>query len=305
MRRILLFVYMPLITVYLLMSLLYPTDPATIHKYHLDLTAARAVSLGVAIPFIAIWLIAFYGSYALKEYSLRIKRHRDGAAFVMLATGVQITALYLPIRAVTKAVLNYTAHLHPVLAPYTTTVITYVNLLFPLVGFICINRAAKQLTDMAKARASLRALHLLGLTFIGLGVLYCYVIFTSKGDIAPTNWLITTQQYIPTFLRITTVMIPNLYMWLVGLIAVYEIYLYQKYAQGVLYRQALRLLSIGLAAVIASSILLQFITALSPHLTKLSLRNTLVITYSMLFLLGAAYITIARGVQQFKKLDEL
>src|SRR5260221_7255730 len=115
MKRVLLYFYIPVVTLYVALAIVFPTDPGTIARRHLTLGQARFMALSVAVPLIIIWLLALYSTWRLKEYSNRIKGYHDGTAFEKLASGMQLLAVYLPLRSVVKVSLNYFAHLYPLL----------------------------------------------------------------------------------------------------------------------------------------------------------------------------------------------
>ncbi len=305
MKRMIFYFYLPLIAWYVFMLIIFPVDQATIARRGLSPIEARVFSLSVAVPLIVIWLIAHYGSWYLSEHGRSIKKYPDGLPLMKLGTAMQLLALYLPIRTVIKITCNYLAQLWPSILSVTNIAITYINLVIPLVAFILISQAAHDLGKLAKVRASLRSIYILSLAFIGLGVLYCYAVFTVTGSIPPTNWLITTMEPIPLPIRIVTVIIPYLFMWAIGLISVFKIYLYQQQVEGLIYRQSLKLLSAGLAAVILTSIALQFIIAVAPSIQNLPFGAILTLAYGCIMLLGAAFFTIALGVGRLRKLEEV
>lgn len=305
MKRKTIFIYLLLTAFYLFMTYTFPVDQATIDRRHLSLTQARIISLSIALPMILVWFMALYCSLKLYTYSQNIKKSSDGAVLMQLALGVQIIAWYLPIRALVKIVLNYTASRHPGSLTAMNAIITYVNLIIPLVAFVIISRATYALGRLAKIKNSLGIIYGLGLTIILLAVAYCYASFRTEGTIAPSNWLVTTQAAINLPVRTLTIVIPSLFMWFIGLVSVCQIHLYQKQIKGVVYRQAWRQLSIGLMAVILLSIVIQFLTATAASLQNLPFAAILVIAYCCILLLGLAFVVMARGVQQIKKLDDI
>jgi hypothetical protein len=304
MKRIFTYVYAPLIVIYLALSVVYPTDPATIARRGLSIGEARFIALTVAVPLVIVWLFAFYGSWRLKAYAKSIEQHPDGAAFIKLATGIQLIALYLPIRSVTKILLNFLAYHHPSLTTATNLIITYINVLIPLVAYMLIGQAAHRLCVLGKVHVSLRARYSLTLVFSILAVTFCYT-SCSSDSLSPSDWLVVTQYNITPALRLLTIVIPYVFMWFVGLMAVYEIASYQTSVKGVFYRQSLRLLSIGLALEILASIGTQYVTAIASTLRSLPTGLVLSIAYTFLLVVAVAFIMIARGVDRIKKLEEV
>lgn len=305
MRRLAIYIYTPLAVAYIALSYIYPLDHATLGRRQLDLIVARIVSVSVAILFVAVWYLALYASAQLRSYSIKIRLYRDGPAFVDIANGVQLLAFYLPARNVTKIVLNYEVFLHPSFTSLANVFITYASLAIPLVAFILIGRGAQRFESVAKTRVSLPELYALGMSFILLTVWYCYASFTHANNTLSANWLVTIPSALPPLLRTVTIIMPYIFMWFVGLIAVYGIILYQRYVQGIIYRQALKFLSLGLALLIIISIIIQFVTASIGELQASAFAIVLAITYGLIIFLGLAFGLIARGVRNLWLLDHI
>lgn len=299
------YVYGILSIFYLALSYVYPSDHHTLIKQHLTVPHARLISLSISLLMIGIWWVAYRVSERVWEYGTSIRQEVDGPPFMLLGGALRLMALYLPIRMVCKLSLNYLASLHPSWLETTNTIITYANLILPLVAFVLIGRAAQKLAELAKVRVTLLSLYINSLIFITLGVLYCYTVFSVHGIPSPTSWFVTTQQQIPLLLRVITVIIPYTFMWFVGIRATHQIYLYQKHAKGIFYRMALRWLSIGLVGIVATSILLQFLTATAANLQHLRFRTMLIMAYTVILLLGLSFLVMAKGLRRLKLIDEV
>lgn len=299
------YIYIPIAAFYLLLSYIYPLDNATIARRHLGVSAAQAVSFSVAVCMLALWVIALYSASRLRQYSSSIRQYQDGAAFVSLSAGVQLLAWYLPVRGIAKLAFNYWSYLNPAISTPSNILMTYGNLLISLIAFLLIGRGAHAFMSITRARVSLRLVYLLGGAFIVLAVWYCYTSLTASSDIMPYNWLVIAQHGIPILTRLATVVAPYLFMWLVGLIAVYEILLYQRNVKGIVYRRSLQLLSSGLAAVVVVSICLQLATANARSLQMLPFALVVTVTYSLIILLGIAFVLILKGVDRLQQLERL
>jgi hypothetical protein len=304
MKRWLLAYYLPLAVIYIVMSVVYPMDPLTIARRHIGIDEARVMALSVAITMIVLWLLALYASWQMKNYSRSIREHPDGKALMTLATGLQVVALYLPLRSVLKIVLNYSANNHPSLETATNLVITYYSLVFPLIAYYFISRGAFELAALAKAKISLRARYILIAIFAAIGASFCYASSASK-ELTPSDWLIVTDYNIVPALRVATILIPYMFMWAVGLLASYEIILYQQNVKGIFYRQSMKLLAIGLSLEIGASIIIQFITTISSSLRSLPTAAVMLIAFSVLTLVGVSFVIIALGVRKLKRLEEV
>lgn len=305
MKRILVFGYTPLAILYLFLSYIYPTDPSTITGRHLSLKQARVFALAFAVIFIFIWLLAFVASWKLLEYSQSIKDYQDGKAFVLLAFGMFVLALYLPFRSVTKILLNYTAHVHPSFTKASILLITYTNVLIPLVVYIYISRGGHRLFSMVRGKAPSLHITILSLILSVIGAMYCYVIFTSIVKLTPADWLIMVDYAVAAPLLIFTLVIPFLFMWTIGFIATYQIYYYRKNVKGIIYRDSLKLLSFGLTLEIIASIAAQYITAIASNVRRFPGAIMILIVFAVLLLVVFSYVLIVLGVKKLRAFEEV
>jgi hypothetical protein len=104
---------------------------------------------------------------------------------------------------------------------------------------------------------------------------------------------------------VVSVIIPYLYAWFVGLLAAYEIMLFSRHSKGVLYRQSLSLLALGLVVIIASSIALQYMNSIQPRVGHLMLSYHLIITSIFRIIGGGGFVLLAVGANRLKKIEEV
>lgn len=304
-KRILPYAYGIFSICYLVLSYIYPSDHHTMLRQHLSEPHARIISMTISVLMIGIWWVAYRVSERVWDYGMSIRKEVDGPPFVLLGAALRLMAIYLPVRMVSKLSLNYLASLHPSWQSVANTILTYSNLVFPLIAFVLIGQAAQKLAILAKVKVSLWSLYANAIIFITLGVLYCYTVFSVHGIPSPTSWFVTSQQQIPMLLRVITVVIPYTFMWFVGIRAAHQIYLYQKHAKGIFYRLALKWLAVGLVGILATSIFLQFLTATAANLQNLRFRTMLILAYLVVFLLGISFLVMAKGLRKLKLIDEV
>ncbi len=302
-KRILVILYAPAAILYLLLSFKYPTDPATIALRHLSLAEARTIAISFAAVMIAIWGLAIYASWKLREYSQSIKDYKDGKAFMYVAYGLQLLAVYLPLRSLMKISLNYLAHLHPSLSTASYVIITLINVLVPLAVYLLISVGGYALSNLVRGKIPNRHMYYLIAVFCIISAVYCYAVFSPQTRLTPADWLITIDYKINYPLRIFTIAVPNLFMWAIGLIATYHIYLYQKRVKGVFYRDSLRPLSLGLALEILASIVGQFVTAIAANIRHFPTDIMLAIVIAILSLTAAAYLLMIKGVRKLNMFE--
>jgi hypothetical protein len=151
-RRLQFYLYLSLILIYLVITLLPAPDALVLQHYHLSATSYRLVDLAVVLPFIAIWLIAYYGFSRLRRYSELIANSRDGHQVFRLSQGLMVLAYGLPFAAIANAWLTYLSRHNMVSASMATIVHHYVDVIFPVIAFFVISIGARRLSDQVKAR---------------------------------------------------------------------------------------------------------------------------------------------------------
>jgi hypothetical protein len=288
--------YIVFIIVYAGFILLPVPAAATLAQYKVSVLGLRLIDLTIILIVAAIWFAGFYGYAKLHTYSGLIKGDKDGKQVAKLTKGIFLLVMWLPVSSVISAVLNYFSMKHPGLMPAAIIIKNYVNLLFPLAGFIFISRGARGLSELVRQRPSYLAANawILSLTYVGL-VYYRLVATTyHRADV----------YHMPIWLILTTLVAPYVYMWSIGLLAVYEIYHYRRKVKGVLYRKSWDFLALGLGWLVLASIILQYVTTLSAHLAHLNIYWILLIVYSLLLLLSVGFVLIAIGTRKLQRIEE-
>jgi hypothetical protein len=141
------------------------------------------------------------------------------------------------------------------------------------------------------------------MVFVLIGVAYCFLMFRRfAGDSLGST---ANPYYLPFWLILVTMVIPYLYAWYVGLLAVCELVIFSKQSRGVLYQQALQQVAYGLVIVVAGSIAIQYVGSIVPSTGHLILGTSLAATYAIRLTSVVGYIMIARGALSMKKIEEV
>lgn len=288
---------------YIVLIFVLPPNQEVMKRHHLSAFDYKTLFLTLNLPVILAWLAAFLGYAKLREYANLVRNTPEGPHLSKLAIGLAWLAWGLPIRALVTLVLNGLSNEWSSL--YSTAVIigNYTRLIFPLVGFSVIGIASRGLMDMARVKFNFIASRVIALLFMGAGVLYCFMTFKHFN---PSSLSSTDNPYfMPIWLVVLTIIVPFLYTWFVGLLASYEIILFSRNTNGVLYRRAFGMLVLGLLIVIASSIVLQYIRGIQPradHLT-LDFHATMVSIFRLIN--GGGFVLLALGAAKLKKIEEV
>ena len=295
--------YAGFIVLYLLLVILLPANKIAMNTYHLNSFKYHLLLLLVVLPFIGIWFAAFYGFSKLQKYALSIRSATEGRDFHHLAAGSGWLAYALPLSAILSIVLNSLTNHYAGFHAAAVIINNYVGLLLPLVAFTLYSNSARNLSTRSNIRLSLQAGRLLIFVFATLGVFYCYFTFRNLGVGSLTST--SNAFFLPAWLAVTTIVMPYLYIWFNGLLAAYEITLFAKKVTGVLYRQALRLVSLGIATIIISSIASQYLTSITPRSGSLGLNYVLILIFIIELLMAGGYSFIAFGAQRLQRIEDV
>lgn len=295
--------YLMFTGLYFLLAIFMPPVNETMVAYHLNPLQYHVLLFVVILPIIPIWFAAFYGYDKLRAYADSIKKTAEGEDFAQLAAGAGWLAYSLPIPAIISIILKTSANYHAGFHPAAIIISNYLNLLLPLIAFSILSNSARALTTHANMRIAIGQAKGMIIAFVTLGVLFCYFTFRHFNLISLNS--VDNAYYLPVWLAVMSIIIPYLYAWFIGLLAAYEITLFAKQTRGLIYRQALSYLGYGVAAVIISSIALQYLLSLAPKNSSLSLNYLLAGVYIIQIIAALGYSLIAFGATRLKKIEEV
>jgi len=102
-----------------------------------------------------------------------------------------------------------------------------------------------------------------------------------------------------------TMVLPTVIIWTIAGQAIINLYAYQKNVQGSTYRRIYKLLSVGLATVLAFYVLITMLTTLSGFLSGSRLAVVLTFLYIIIIAYGAGFVVIAQGARKLRLLEEV
>ena len=300
------YVYVGAAAVYVSLIFLVPTEAATLERYKLSEFRADLLSLSIAIPLLVIWFAAFYGYDKFKHYAQTIGSAPDGHAFNYIANGLGILAIGLPITSILSSLSNFLTVDSPDLIPATTIIRNYVSILIPLAAFWFIYKGSQQLTKVASRRKKQsRHNDSVAMLTAFLAVFYTYLIFQNPNREVPDGDAWRATYYLPDLLVLFTIILPYLYIWLLGFRAVLNISTYMSSVKGVLYKQMLGHLAKGLTGIILISIVLQLLVNFGSLFRSMSLAPLLGIIYLLLTAMAVGYVYVAAGAKRLQKIEEV
>lgn len=267
---------------------------------------ARLLSLSVVIPISFIWFLAFYGYSVFRDYARVIQKAKDGRAFSEISTGLAILAVGLPVSTIISSLTRIMTRSRADLIPALTVMNHYVTIALTVFAFWYIHKGALRLQKLTSEQPGGRDWSLLLSGFVGLALTYVYLVFANPAR--NSSELSLNGQaifYLPDWLIVMTIILPYLYVWYIGLASGFYVNYYQKKVSGSIYKQAFRLLALGIIGVIISSILRQYITATGNLLADMRLAPLLVIIYTLLMAIALGFVLIAMGARKLKHIEEV
>jgi hypothetical protein len=289
--------------VYLLLVLFLPANKASMHEYHLSAMQYHVLIFLIVLPIVVVWFSAFYGYAQIKAYADKISDTEEGKGFTQLARGFKWLAWGFPIPAILKIIMNSIVNDHVGFKGADIIIDSYVTLLVSLIAFTIISNGARGLTNTKQFFISQRTIRWLVACFVAIGVTYCFLTFRQL-DI---HHLTSTNNpfYLPSWLMVSSITIPFLYTWFIGILAAYEIIMYGRRSSGILYRRPTRTLALGVALIIVGSIALQYVTSVVPRSAHFSLNGMLLTTYVIRFIAGIGYFILVVAANRLRKIEEV
>jgi hypothetical protein len=296
--------YLLLIIIYLLQTFATKVNPAVLSKYRIDSLEDRFLSLTVVLPYIIIWLIALVGYLGLQNYAKSLGREKDGVAFQGIAHGVLWLSLWLPLSSIIGDFVSQYYTDHPSATANLVRLDNYINLVILLLGTWLLYKGTEKLLNVMQYKKKVLVSQPFLYAYLILSGLYIYFTFQDPARQFPTHTVTVASYYESNWLLFLTLVIPRLIYGFLGLVAIYNIYLYNVKVKGALYKQALKHLAQGLIAVIISTMILRCIQSLATPLEKFSLAAVLVLVYVLLLIIAIGYVLIAKGAQKLQQLEE-
>jgi hypothetical protein len=272
-----------------------------VNSYGLNHFHIRLLELTLVVPLIMVWFIALWGSLRFKRYAMSIYEAADGRALNTVANGLLLLVSSLAINGVVQVMGKLIAE--KVGLEATTIVANYVSVTLSLVAFAVICRGAWRLAALVEFQGVRRS-QLYGLAvLVIMGALYAWLLAHNPDRLTSANPDQITPYYLPDWLLLSTIVLPYIVLWNLGLTAVVAVNSYRRYAKGIIYRNALSRLVAGLSTIILALVVLQLTNAIGPSLVHLGLSSILSLIYLLLFVYGVGHVLVALGARRLAKIE--
>lgn len=297
-------IYLILVAAYLVQSLIVPADKSSLHLYHLTSSSFKLLILSIEIPYVVIWLIAFYGYLRLRDYANKIKQEKDGQGYFALSKGIFCLVIWLPISAILPNLFKQIYVHHATTTASLVRLNVYIDLLILLFGFYYIYIGSQKLLNVVSNNRFSASLPII-LLFIVYSCFYMFLALHDPARRVPVDGVPVATYYEPDWLITLTVIIPRLCYWFLGIQAVYNLFMFRRIVKGKIYKDGMRTFALGVSGTVIITMLLRGLESVSTALTKLHLNSLIIIIYILLIIIAIAYLFIARGSRQLQRLEEL
>lgn len=294
-----------IVTFYLLISFGTPVNPNILERYRMDVLEYQVMRATLAVPLIAVWFAALYGFSYVLNYAKKIKDSPDGQGFFWVAVGLGVMAFGLPLNSVLGLMASRAVSLELISQPTSTIITTHLSVGYQLASFALIAYGTwKLLHVLRKIRIPRRDI-VIGVSVLAIiGIFYTTSALNNPSREIPVPPATTATYYMNDMLIFTTIILPYLLAWVCGVFAFIAMRTYQRNIDGLLYKKALLKLNFGVLFIIATSVVLQFLTAAVTALYAWQLGSLVVLLQFFVFAIGAGFVYVALGAKSLIRLEE-
>lgn len=295
--------FVAMAVLYVVQSILAPVEDETLEKYHITILRVHELALTIGLPYVVIWIIALVGYLRLRMYTESLGKSKDGVAFGLITKGVFWFTLWLPLSALISAAGSYALFYHESATANIIRLEVYSVILILVPAFVYVYMGSKALLRVTRAR-QLPYRQWLTFAYIAFSTIYTYITFHDASRRMATGTSEYATYCLPDWVILTTIVIPRLLFWYFGVLALSNILAYREKVAGIIYRDALRRLVLGLGGIVFLVIVLRTLQSFNNVLGELSLTGVLVLAYVVLALMAVGYVLIAKGAKKLLLIEE-
>ncbi len=296
--------FIALMVLFAVQTFILPVSKEALAIYHLTPHQYMYLVLIVKIPLIAAWSIAFYSYRRLREYATQIKDAPEGGDYDSIAKGTGWLAWGFAIPPVIGAFLGLIAQTHPVFRTVSASYNTYIYLLVTLVGLSYIGSGIHKLARRSSVNFEMKHIRYLVAVLVAMSVLFGVLIATRLHHVTELGDSYNSF-YVPNIMVWSTIVFPYLYAWCIGIIAAFELSMVARRTTGVIYKQALLYLTIGLITIIVAMVALQYFRAIIPRTGSLTINGALIMAYAIYAVNAVGSVLLAVGVKRLKRIEDI
>ena len=140
-------------------------------------------------------------------------------------------------------------------------------------------------------------------TIILLSIPYIYLVLQNPLRSQSVSPGLTSTYNLPDVLIFSTIVLPYIISWLLGLLALTNMTVFGKETKGIFYKNALKIFYNGFWIIIILAIALQYLTQFSLFFSNATLSIILFIIYLILLADIVGFISMALGANRLSKIE--
>lgn len=297
-------VFIALSAIYLLEVFFIPPDTATLTKFDISEAKAKLLTLTIALPIIAIWMIGCYVYTRFKSYAESIAGDKDGNAFAIIRAGLLPLFLWLPISVTFSSMATYLYHRHPSWTVPMVIINNYLNLIFIIIGFYLIHKGTSKLIRMKDDDRASSWKYAANVPLVIISLIFIFLSLNNPARQFPTYDTPIAAYYLPDWLLVATVLLPYILVFYYGFFAVLNLYIFRVRVRGVIYKNAVEYFAKGLLCIVTSIIFIRYLTNLTTIFTNATLKFILLILYLLIVLLLLGFIMLIKSVKKLQDIEK-
>lgn len=295
--------FIGLMILFLALTFVLPVSNNATATYQLTDLQYRYLLLLVKVPLIAAWSIAFYGYRRLYNYAQRIADAPEGEDFAAMARGTGWMAWGFAIPPVISSFLGIFADSHPAVRTFSTSFNSYLYLIVTVIALSFIAAGIRKLARRSKVSLEMKHTRFLVFALVGMSVLFCSLIAGRlHGNSLSDSY---NAFYVPNIMVWTTIAVPYLYAWGLGIVAAVELILVARRTSGIIYKQALQYLATGLITLILTMSALQYFRAIIPRNGHVTINGALIMIFAIYAVNALGGVLLAIGAKRLKRIEEI
>jgi hypothetical protein len=287
--------------VYITASLLAPLGA---NRFNLTPAKTHLLQLTIYLPIVLVWWIAVFGAERFKNYTRRIKEHKDGRGLNKISTGLIILVVSIILGGL-FGVLRPWALQNGWLAAFTN-INNHLSVVGPLIAYGFIYAGSVDLKKLPKKHPTDYKRTVILLLFLALIAAWYIVQLVGYEYLETTpNPARYSSFYMSTPLVLLTIALPYLVGWGLGIKAALNLAEYRRQVKGLIYREMLLRLVIGTLVVIGFYFAVQLLVAFSTFFARAGLGAILLVVYLLILSYAVGFLMIASGARKLSRIEEV
>ena len=286
--------------IYVALTLLAPIKP---NNFDLSNMQVRLLQLTLVVPILVIWFLIVFGGVRFKNYALLIKGSDEAKGTSLVANSL----LFIGFGGIIVNIFNLGHNfVGAQLTEEFTIAHNLLNVLVQLGSYGLLYVGSTHLLKSigvkgADARKSIYPQLAMSVAIAAYGALmFLNPYRNSTPDPAKYN-----SFYLPDGLLLILVVIPYVLSWSLAVGALVNLRTFAAEVKGIIYREAIHRLVMGMTIVVSFAIALAMLSTLSGLFADSSLKFVLGFIYVILILYAAGFLVIASGARKLARIEEV